>query len=109
MFNAICVSTGKSASATLIHWALHPVVINEMLNTTASTILLIEFKFMSAFLLIKNLFEWKCGLECHRPRGDSRPRLSGRAQLGFAVARKTKSPSAEADGDCYKDFELKSL
>jgi hypothetical protein len=50
-FNAICVSTGKSARATLIHWALHPVAINEMVNTTASTILLIEFEFMSAFSL----------------------------------------------------------
>ena len=30
-FRAICASTGKSASATLTHWALHPVAINEML------------------------------------------------------------------------------
>ena len=51
MFNAICVSTGKSASATLIHCALHPVAIKEMLKTTDSMILLIEFDFMSASLL----------------------------------------------------------
>jgi hypothetical protein len=49
MFNAICVSTGKSARATLTHGALHPVAINEMLKTKASAILVIEFDFMSAF------------------------------------------------------------
>ena len=52
MFNAICVSTGKSASATLTHWALHPVAINEMLKTKASAILVIEFDFMSAFSVV---------------------------------------------------------
>jgi hypothetical protein len=41
----------KAASATLIHCALQPVAINEMPNTRASTILLIEFVFMSASLL----------------------------------------------------------
>jgi hypothetical protein len=51
MFNAICVSTGKSASATLIHWALQPVAISEMLRTTDSRILVIEFDFMSVFCL----------------------------------------------------------
>ncbi len=48
MFNAICVRTGKSARATLIHWALHPVAISEILKTTASMIMLIEFKVMNA-------------------------------------------------------------
>jgi hypothetical protein len=48
MFNAIWVSTGKSASATLIHWALHPVAINEMLKTNANATLIIDFDFMSA-------------------------------------------------------------
>src|SRR6266852_1002270 len=108
MFSAIWVSTGKSVSATLTHRALHPVVINEMLNTAANTILLYEFTFMSALLLI----EFLCDLDlwnCRKPRGDSRPRLSGRAQPGIVVTRKTKSPSAEADGDCdcYEDLKLK--
>jgi hypothetical protein len=35
MFKAIWVSTGKSASATLIHCALHPVVIIEAINAVA--------------------------------------------------------------------------
>ncbi len=48
MFNAICVRTGKSARATLIPWVLHPVAISEILKTTASMILLIEFKVMNA-------------------------------------------------------------
>jgi hypothetical protein len=55
MFKAICVSTGKSASAALIYCALHPVAIKEMLNTIASMILLLEFNFMNASLLIRVL------------------------------------------------------
>ena len=42
MFSAIWVSTGKSASATLIHCALHPVAINEMLKTNTNTTLVVE-------------------------------------------------------------------
>jgi hypothetical protein len=76
------VSTGKSARVTLIHRALHPVAIKEMLNTPASMILFIEFSFMSASLLeyLGDLDLWNC----HRPRGESRHRLSGRAKLGVA-------------------------
>jgi hypothetical protein len=62
MFSAIWVSTGKSVSATLTHRALHPVVINEMLNTAANTILLCEFTFMSVFLLIEFCVIWICGI-----------------------------------------------
>ena len=49
-FSAIRVSTGKSASATLIHCALHPVAINEMLKTNTNTTLVVEVDFMSCFL-----------------------------------------------------------
>jgi len=48
MFNAISVSTGKSANATLIHCALHPVANKEMDNTTAKTTLIVEFGFINA-------------------------------------------------------------
>jgi hypothetical protein len=61
MFNAIWVRTGKSARATLIHCALHPVAAKEMLNTSANIIwvvdrvidvavedLVIRFRFMNA-------------------------------------------------------------
>jgi hypothetical protein len=50
-FSAICVSTGKSATATLTHWSLHPVAINEMLRTNANAILVIEFDFNACVLL----------------------------------------------------------
>src|SRR5580704_5980955 len=42
MFSAIWVRTGKSARATLIHCALHPVAAKEMLNTMASMIWLVD-------------------------------------------------------------------
>jgi hypothetical protein len=47
MFSAIWLSTGQSASATLIHCALHPAVINEMLKTNTNTTLVVEVDFMS--------------------------------------------------------------
>ena len=50
-FSTMCVSTGKSANATLIHCALHPVATSEMLKIRDSMILLIEFAFMSVLLL----------------------------------------------------------
>ncbi len=48
MFNAISVSTGKSARATLTHCALQPVASKEKESTTAKTIFIIEFVFIIA-------------------------------------------------------------
>jgi hypothetical protein len=97
MFNAICVSTGKSASATLIHWALQPVAISEILRTTDSRILVIEFDFMSVFL--PRVF----GRLNRRQRSGRAPDGQGGYHHVVDVAPKTKSPSAEADGDCLID------
>jgi hypothetical protein len=59
MFSAIWVSTGKSARAILIHWALHPVAISEIDNAIARTVLdfamglwaRLDFDFMMNLLL----------------------------------------------------------
>jgi hypothetical protein len=57
MFKAIWVRTGKSANATLIHCALHPVATNEMLNTNINAIFVIEFDFMSASPCVDRVFD----------------------------------------------------
>jgi hypothetical protein len=49
MFRAIWVSTGKSARATLIHWALQPVASSEIDNTIARTTLDFEVEFRIRF------------------------------------------------------------
>jgi hypothetical protein len=59
MFRAIWISTGRSARAILIHWALQPVAINEIDNAIARIVLDfeigvrtgLEFDFMMNLLL----------------------------------------------------------
>jgi hypothetical protein len=94
MFSAIWVSTGKSASATLIHWAPHPVVTREMLKTRASMILLVEITFISSSPSEIRLDEIESNSRAMLGP-DSRGRLSPDGRCW----PKTKSPSAEADGD----------
>src|SRR5439155_315316 len=56
MFKAICVSSGKSAKATLIQSAVQPVVASDTHKTTARTAFIIEFECIT-FLRIRFGFE----------------------------------------------------
>jgi hypothetical protein len=52
MFSAICVSTGKSASATLSHCVLQAVASNEMDKISARIIFGVEDSFLLGFEFI---------------------------------------------------------
>src|SRR4051794_38619939 len=78
MFNAICVSTGKSAKATLNHCALHPVAINATLSRMANRILVLEFLFMK--------------------RSPCKNKLCGFATSESGVHVQKKTPPIEAGG-----------
>jgi hypothetical protein len=94
MFKAIWVSTGKSASATLIHWALHAVVIRETVKTTASRIRLVDFTFM---IVSPGLICFSCEFQLSGavPGLDSRGRLSPRGS-GMATKQNRHQPKPMA-------------
>src|SRR3954463_31857 len=46
MFSAICVSTGRSCKAVLIHCALHPVAASAIASARASKVLDLELVFI---------------------------------------------------------------
>jgi hypothetical protein len=104
MFSAIWVSTGKSANATLIHCALHPVAIKEMHNTTANTILPIKFDFMNASPCGYRWSDLDLWNEYYWPPGTA-PCAAERSSA--LRGPQTKSPPAEADGDSFLEiFEV---
>src|SRR5579872_6426591 len=56
MFSAICVSTGRSCKAVLIHCALHPVAASAIASARASKVLDLELFFIVAPLEVVKRF-----------------------------------------------------
>src|SRR3954471_21072546 len=56
IFSAICVSTGRSCKAVLIHCALHPVVASAIASARASKVLDLELVFIVSPLEVVKRF-----------------------------------------------------
>src|SRR5437899_5341971 len=94
MFKAICVSSGKSAKATLIHSAVHPVVASDTHKTTARTAFIIEFECIT-FLRIRFGFEREFESE-KQGRCESQQLAAKRPTTKLEISRRISPPMPNA-------------
>src|SRR4051812_18081477 len=80
MFSAICVSTGRSCKAVLIHCALHPVAASAIASARASKVLDLELVFivsplevLKRFVLCRSSLVVGLDQSCRRTAHDQRP------------------------------------
>src|SRR5579859_1011820 len=59
MFSAICVSTGRSCRAMLIHCGLHPVLAIEIASARTSRDLDLEWAFEWRFIIVSGITEFR--------------------------------------------------
>src|SRR3954465_316377 len=84
IFSAICVSTGRSCKAVLIHCALHPVAASAIASARASKVLDLELVFIvSPLEVVKHFVLCRWSLDSINRAGGRRPTHDQRPTTGL--------------------------